>query len=134
MIYMQNPDKQRYYLLLIEQDLFGTWCLKKAFGSLVNRRERVMIQTFASKKEAWQELTEVEYKKRQRGYIYSDMVNPEHFYLRPQNLNEIKPQVKVKSNKIMSATKDFEPDIDTNQLDLFIDYYVNYNSPLQETY
>ena len=54
---MQDHKKQKYYLLLVEQDLFGIWRLKKIFASLMNQRGRIMIQTFTTKKEAWQELT-----------------------------------------------------------------------------
>ena len=118
MIYMQNPIKQRYYLLLIEQDLFGTWCLKKVFGSLVSRRGRIIIQTFANKKDAWQELTEIEYVKRQRGYIYVDTA-PDHFQLRPQTIAEIlawKPIVKPGKIKTLATTINL---VDPNQQNLF---------------
>lgn len=94
MIYMQNPIKQRYYLLLIEQDLFGTWYLKRVFGSLVNRRGRILIQAFTSKQAAWHELTEIEYKKRQRGYLYIDTAL-ENFHLKPQTIAELKAQLQT---------------------------------------
>ena len=60
---MENKQKQRFYLLMVEQDIFSTWCLKRIWGSLLNRRGRTLVQVFESEKEAWLELTEIEYKK-----------------------------------------------------------------------
>ena len=106
-------------MLLIEQDLFGSWCLKRVFGSTVNRRGRIMIQTFDNEKEALQELTEVEYKKRQRGYIYSDMISPEHYYLRPQIISETQRQNKALKSKLAKNTIDAEQYHNPDQQDLF---------------
>ena len=86
---MENKQKQRFYLLMVEQDIFSTWCLKRIWGSLLNRRGRTLVQVFESEKEAWLELTEIEYKKRQRGYIYADFDIETHLILKPQNLSEI---------------------------------------------
>ena len=91
MIYMENPKSQRFYLLYIEQDIFNTWCLIKSFGSLLNRRGRTLPTVCSSQEQAWNELTEVEYAKRQRGYVYADLDSTKLFHLRPQNLFEIKP-------------------------------------------
>ena len=86
---MENKQKQRFYQLMVEQDIFSTWCLKRICGSLLNRRGRTLVQVFESEKEAWLELTEIEYKKRQRGYIYADFDIETQLILRPQNLSEI---------------------------------------------
>ena len=50
MIYMENPLKQRYYLLMVEKDIFNTWCLKKVFGSTVTKRGRTIIESFANER------------------------------------------------------------------------------------
>ncbi|MFN8771081.1 MAG: WGR domain-containing protein [Neisseriaceae bacterium] len=69
---MQNRQKLRYYSLHVEQDLFNAWCLIKSFGSLISRRGRIVKQVYYSEKDAWDELTKIEYAKRQRGYVYAD--------------------------------------------------------------
>ncbi|MFN8770681.1 MAG: WGR domain-containing protein [Neisseriaceae bacterium] len=75
MIYMQNRQKMRYYSLHVEQDLFDTWRLIKSFGSIISRRGRIIKQVCDSEEEAWEELTKIEYNKRQRGYTYADLDN-----------------------------------------------------------
>ena len=113
MIYMENPKSQRFYLLYIEQDIFNTWCLMKSFGSLLNRRGRTLPQVCSSQEQAWNELTEVEYAKRQRGYVYADLDSTKLFHLRPQNLFEIKPakpQVQKLKNPQTGTTHVTNPD------------------------
>jgi len=36
--YWIHPQKRRWYLLLLDQDLFGDWVLLRAWGSLDSRR------------------------------------------------------------------------------------------------
>ena len=69
---MENHIKHNYYLLVIEQDMFKGWILKRIFGNLHNKRYRTIIQTYTTETDARQMLTEVEYKIRQNGYIYVD--------------------------------------------------------------
>ena len=127
MIYMEHPVKSRYYLLFIEQDLFGTWRLIRAFGSLVSNRGRRMTQVCDNEKHAWYEMSEVEYKKRQRGYIYAALPYENGFYLQPQAVSEI-IQAKIKKQKL---AKQVVPDTDIlanpNQQELFAAPDNNFN-------
>jgi len=117
---MENPAKRRYYLLFIEQDLFCTWCLIRAFGSLVSNRGRRMIQVCTNEQHAWQEMWEVEYIKRQRGYIYAIMPNEDGFYLRPQTVAEIIKLKPKKKNPITThLTLEMEKINNPNQQELF---------------
>lgn len=119
---MENPANRRYYLLFIEQDLFDTWCLTRAFGSLVSNRGRRIIQVCTNEQHAWQEMWEVEYKKRQRGYIYAVMPNEDQFYLKPQTVAEIitsKPKRQSLTNPLVVLETD--PPINHNQQDLFFE-------------
>lgn len=84
MIYMVNPKTKRFYWLLLQQDLFGIWCVRKIYGGLTNKHCQEIWDPFNSQQEAT-----LEYKRRQRGYIYADIPQVEHYYLRPQNYDEI---------------------------------------------
>lgn len=89
MIYMINPVKQRFYWLMIAQDLFNIWCVRKIYSGLTNNHCREVWIPFANKQGASKKLTELEYAKRQRGYIYADMQKVEHYHLCPQTLAEV---------------------------------------------
>lgn len=92
MIYMEHPNKNRFYWLIMEQDLFGTWCVKRIFGGLSNKYSREIITPCQSHIEAAKLLTEIEYIRRQRGYIYGDIKNPDTFTLTPQIISEVEKQ------------------------------------------
>ncbi len=96
MIYMIHPLKKRFYWLFLQQDIFDTWCVRKVFGGLTNKHCYEMWSAYSSQHEAAKALADVEYLRRQRGYIYADIPQPEHYNLRPQNYAEIwaKPQIK----------------------------------------
>jgi predicted DNA-binding WGR domain protein len=68
MTYLENSLKQRYYILYIAQDLFQNWCLKRTYGSLLNKRGKTITQVCNDEKHAFKELVAVEFKKRHRGY------------------------------------------------------------------
>ncbi len=121
MIYMIHPQKQRFYWLLLQQDLFGTWCVRKIYGGLTNNHSRDVWVSYETQAEAAQALADIEYKRRQRGYVYADVPHPEHYQLRPQNLYEIQPQAKIKPDKIMSAAS-LELYINPSQQDMFINH------------
>ena len=89
MIYMHNIKKNRWYLLNISQDLFDTWLVMRSFGSLSSRRERTIWQVCDNEADAWQQLTNIEYNKRQRGYVYADLMNAIHYNLRLQTFAEL---------------------------------------------
>ena len=103
MIYMINPVKQRFYWLLLQQDIFGTWCVHKVYGGLTNRHCRESWVPFPTKEEAQKALTEVEYIRRQRGYIYADIKVLEYFHLKPQTIAE------VLANKVNQLTTKIKP-------------------------
>ena len=86
---MQHIQKNRWYLLDIMQDLFDTWLVMRSFGSLTSRRGRTIYDVCDNEADAWQQLTEIEYSKRQRGYVYADFVNVELYSLRPQTIAEL---------------------------------------------
>ena len=91
MIYMTNPKTARFYWLNLQQDLFGTWCVHKIYGGLTNHRGREVWLPFNNQTEASKALTDAEYLKRQRGYVYADINEVEHFALKPQILKEVLP-------------------------------------------
>ena len=86
---MQNIQKNRWYLLDIMQDLFDTWLVVRSFGSLTSRRGRTIYEVCDNEAHAWQQLTNIEYNKRQRGYVYADIMNVTSYSLRPQTLAEL---------------------------------------------
>ncbi len=108
MIYMQNKQKQRYYSLNVEQDLFDTWCLVKIFGSLNSRRGRIIRQICDNEQDAWEKLTEIEYAKRQRGYSYADLEN-----------RKIESNIVLKSSDTSDKIKLSKMFLNTNQLELW---------------
>lgn len=89
MIYMVNPKTKRFYWLMLQQDLFGTWCVRKVYGGLTNNHKREEWRPYPTKLAASQALTELEYLRRQRGYIYADIDNTEYFNLKPQTIAEV---------------------------------------------
>lgn len=102
MIYMVHPQKQRFYWLMLQQDLFGTWCVRKVFGGLTNNHCYEIWVAYSSQPEAARALADVEYLRRQRGYIYADIPHPEHYHLRPQNHAEIWAKTQIKSAAIVA--------------------------------
>ena len=89
MIYMINPKKQRFYWLILQQDLLGYWCVRKIYGGLNNNHKREIWIPYKNEHEAAIALTDIEYIRRQRGYIYSDVEDIRHFSLTPQTINEV---------------------------------------------
>lgn len=89
MIYMINPKRQKFYWLILQQDLFGVWGVRKIQGCLNNNYRKEEWLPYSNKLQAAQELTEMEYKQRQHGYIYADIENVDYFDLKPQTLEEV---------------------------------------------
>ncbi len=89
MIYMVNLEKKRFYWLMLQQDLFDTWCVRKIYGGLTNKHKREVWVPYANKLAASQALTEIEYVRRQRGYIYAEMEDVAYFNLKPQTVTEV---------------------------------------------
>ena len=72
MIYMEHKQKQRFYWLILEQDLFDTWCVKKVYGSTLSQRRREVLVSFPDRQSAAMAITDIENIRRQRGYTYPD--------------------------------------------------------------
>ena len=70
MIYMINHQKKRFYWLMLEQDLFDTWCVKKVYGSIESQRRREVLVPFPDRQAAAMAITNIEHIRRQRGYIH----------------------------------------------------------------
>lgn len=86
MIYMRHLQSGKYLILWMEQDIFGVWCVYSISGNEGGAHSR---QTFTPCDEriiASQLMGDLEYKARQRGFIYDDVKMDEYFALRPQIL------------------------------------------------
>ena len=99
MIYMTNPKTLRFYWLNLQQDLFGTWCVHKIYGGLTNHRGREVGIPSKNQADASKALADVEYLKRQRGYVYSDITDVEHFALKPQTIKEVLERKQPKTTR-----------------------------------
>ncbi len=111
MIYMENSQKHRYYLLYATQDLLESWCLVTSFGSTITHHGRTITKVHPSKESALLALFDIETKKRQRGYTYSDLIHPDLFHLRPQTIKEVlsrKPTTNTTLDNHLTALIDFE--------------------------
>ena len=86
---MINSKKQRFYWLILQQDLLGSWCVRKIYGGLTNNHRREQWVPFNNEKDAAKALTDTEYIRRQRGYIYADNEDINYFALRPQTIKEV---------------------------------------------
>lgn len=104
MIYMTNQKIIHFYLLNLQQDLFGTWCVHKIYGGLTNHRGREVWLPFENKAEASKALTDTEFTIRQRGYIYSDINEVEHFALKPQTIKDVLMSRTFNSSKLNMFT------------------------------
>ena len=86
---MINPKKQRFYWLMLQQDLLGSWCVRKIYGGLNNNHKREIWTPYPSEQEAYMALSEIEYIRRQRGYLYADIEDVHYFALKPQTINDV---------------------------------------------
>jgi hypothetical protein len=109
MIYMEHVTKNKFYLLLVDCDMFDTWYVKCVSGGIgVNARARTTQQLCSSTDDAWQVLTDIEYKKRQQGYRYVDFEDiPERVLKRLKLINQ---STSLLSNN--NRSKQCNPDLD----------------------
>lgn len=89
MIYMEHIKKAKFYWLLIEQDLFGIWCVKKIYGHLPNKTMGSEVIACQSEHDAWLLLCDLEISKRSQGYTYSNSAFSEYYELTPQTLKDV---------------------------------------------
>ncbi len=68
---MEHPKTQKFYCLTVEQDLLGTWCVKKVYGNLPDKISGSELLLCASEHDAWLQLCDLEIAKRKHGYVYS---------------------------------------------------------------
>ncbi len=64
-----NPEKARYYRVVLEQDLFGDWSLIACWGALHSRRGGIRVTALASLDAGVEALDEIAKRRRQRGYV-----------------------------------------------------------------
>lgn len=87
MIYMVNPQKQRFYWLSIQEDIFGQWCVVKVYGGLSNNHCREIWEPCKTRTLASQRMFDIENMRRSRGYIYAHTKTPEDYILTPEIIN-----------------------------------------------
>ena len=64
-----NAEKARYYRVVLEKDLFGTWSLIACWGSLHSRRGGMRVTALASLDAGVAALEGIAKRRRQRGYM-----------------------------------------------------------------
>lgn len=89
MIYMVNPQSQRFYWMTAKQDLFNTWCVHKIFGGLKNNHRQTILIPCENESSAFSLLNECERTRLKRGYRYFELNNPDHYSLKPQTIDEV---------------------------------------------
>jgi hypothetical protein len=64
-----NAEKARYYRVVLEKDLFGTWSLIACWGALHSRRGGMGVTALASLDAGVAALAGIAKRRRQRGYV-----------------------------------------------------------------
>ena len=68
-----NENMHRFYLLFIQEDLFGEWIVVREWGR-VGFAGKVMRMAYSNKDEAVRELNNILNKKLKRGYLCRNSV------------------------------------------------------------
>lgn len=84
MIYMINHEKQRFYWLRLNQDLFGNWCVVKIYGGIGKKTAREIWEPCESEAVASQHMFGIECIRLKRGYVYANTVRPDDYILTPE--------------------------------------------------
>jgi hypothetical protein len=63
-----NPEKDRYYQVFLDQDLFGDWTLIKVWGGIGSNRGRMHSTSVASYEAGVELVDEIAQRRSQRGY------------------------------------------------------------------
>ena len=79
----EHPIKQRYYHVLIAQDLFGDWVITKAWGGISQSSGRITHHFCSSSNSAFDILKKIIKTRQQRGYILREEYGSDRlaFYL-----------------------------------------------------
>lgn len=65
----EHPDKQRYYHIVLGQDLFGDWVITKAWGGISKATGRIMHLSCQTREDAHRLVEKIVKTREQRGYI-----------------------------------------------------------------
>lgn len=65
----EHPDKQRYYHVVVAQDLFGDWVLTKAWGGISKATGRITHFPCISRAEATTFINKIAKIREKRGYV-----------------------------------------------------------------
>ena len=63
-----NPEKGRYYLVVLDRDLLGDWTLIKIWGGIGSNRRRMHSTGVASYEAGVELVDEIARRRTQRGY------------------------------------------------------------------
>ena len=64
-----NAEKARYYRVVLEKDLFGTWSLIACWGALHSRRGGMRVTALTSLDAGVAALEGIAKRRQQRGYM-----------------------------------------------------------------
>lgn len=64
----ENPQKLRYYLVYVTQDLFGEWVIIKSWGGINKAGGQVLSTPCASLDEAMLKVENIKKARARRGY------------------------------------------------------------------
>ena len=87
MIYMIHHEKQRFYWLSLNQDLFGTWCVIKIYGGVGKKGAHEVWELCESRTLASQRMFDIECIRRKRGYVYANTHTSDDYILTPEVIN-----------------------------------------------
>ncbi len=64
----ENPDSERYYLVMIEQDIFGQWILNRIWGGIHKKLGGNQVSVLDNKDQGIEMLKDISIRRKQRGY------------------------------------------------------------------
>ena len=64
----ENSLKQRYYLVIIQQDIFGHWILMRAWGGIQKAGGQTQVTVLEDKNEGLGMLPDISIRRKKRGY------------------------------------------------------------------
>lgn len=64
----EHKEKQRYYRIMLSQDLFGDWVITKVWGGIGKAGGRIVHVSYSSYEEAAVEIENILKIRRRRGY------------------------------------------------------------------